>query len=206
MSFYSERILPGLIDKICSASPNQKQRQKIVPLAKGAVLEVGFGSGLNLPFYMAEKVSKIWGLEPSAGMRAKAEPLIDASPIEVELIDLPGEEIPLKRESIDTVLVTYSLCTIPDAIKALEGMRRVLKPGGRLLYCEHGLAPDDDVVRWQNRLNPAWRKIAGGCEMNRDIPGLLRAGGFRVSADERMYIPGIRILCYNYWGSAVAVN
>jgi len=147
MSFYSERILPGLIDKICSASPNQKQRQKIVPLARGAVLEVGFGSGLNLPFYRAEKVSKIWGLEPSAGMRAKAEPLVNAASIEVELIDLPGEEIPLEKESIDTVLVTYSLCTIPDAVKALEGMRRVLKPGGQLLYCEHGLAPDEDVVR-----------------------------------------------------------
>jgi len=206
MSFYSERVLPGLIDKLCSTSPNQKQRQKIVPMAEGTVLEVGFGSGLNLPFYSSETVNKIWGLEPSEGMRAKAKPLVDASPIDVELIDLPGEEIPLDKESIDTVLVTYSLCTIADAVKALQGMRRVLKPGGRLLYCEHGLAPDQDVVRWQNRLNPVWRKIAGGCEMNRDIPGLLRAGGFRVSADERMYIPGVRVLCYNYWGSAVAAN
>lgn len=206
MSFYRERVLPGLIDRLCSTSPNQKQREKIVPLATGAVLEIGFGSGLNLPFYRAEKVSKIWGLEPSAGMRARAEPLVNASPIDVELIDLPGEEIPLADESVDTVLVTYSLCTIPDAVKALEGMRRVLKPRGRLLYCEHGLAPDQEVVRWQNRLNPAWRKIAGGCEMNRDIPRLLHAGGFRVNADERMYIPGIRVLCYNYWGSAVAAN
>ena len=154
MSFYSERVLPGLIDKLCSTSPNQKQRQKIVPMAEGTVLEVGFGSGLNLPFYSSETVNKIWGLEPSEGMRAKAKPLVDASPIDVELIDLPGEEIPLDKESIDTVLVTYSLCTIADAVKALQGMRRVLKPGGRLLYCEHGLAPDQDVVRWQNQAEP----------------------------------------------------
>lgn len=206
MGFYRERVLPGLIDRLCSTSPNQKQRQKIVPLSAGTVLEIGFGSGLNLPFYRAGKVDKIWALEPSAGMRNKATPLIDASEIEVELIDLPGEEIPLEEDSVDTVLVTYSLCTIADAVRALQGMRRVLKPGGQLLYCEHGLAPDQHVARWQNRLNPAWRKVAGGCEMNRDIPALLQAGGFTVNSDERMYIPGIRVLCYNYWGSAVAAN
>ena len=177
-----------------------------MPLAAGTVLEIGFGSGLNLPFYATGKVSKIWALEPSAGMRHKAAALIDASPIEVELIDLPGEEIPLANDSVDTVLVTYSLCTIADPVTALEGMRRVLKPHGRLLYCEHGLAPDQHVARWQNRLNPAWRRIAGGCQMNRDIPALLQAGGFSVRADERMYVPGIRVLCYNYWGAAVAAN
>jgi ubiquinone/menaquinone biosynthesis C-methylase UbiE len=206
MGFYDERILPHIINKLCSSSPNQKQRQKIVPLATGRVLEIGFGSGLNLPFYDADKVEKVWGLEPSAGMRAKAGPLIEASTLDIELIDLPGEEIPLDANSADTVLVTYSLCTIPDAIAALEGMRRVLKPGGRLLFCEHGRAPDDDVVRWQNRANPVWRKISGGCNMNRDIPSLLEAGGFKIETDERMYIPGLRVLCYNYWGTAAARN
>ena len=206
MSFYEERILPHIINKLCSSSPNQKQRQKIVPSAEGRVLEIGFGSGLNVPFYDTNKVEKIWGLEPSEGMRAKARPLVDASAIDIEFIDLPGEEIPLDADSADTVLVTYSLCTIPDAVSALDGMRRVLKPGGRLLYCEHGEAPDEDVRRWQNRINPMWRKFAGGCNMNRDIPALLEAGGFRIQTDERMYIPGVRVLTYNYWGSAVPAN
>jgi ubiquinone/menaquinone biosynthesis C-methylase UbiE len=206
MSFYAERLLPHLINMACSASPNQKQRQKIVPLAEGDVLEIGFGSGLNVPFYDAGKVRKIWGLEPSAGMRAKARPQVDASALDIEFIDLPGEEIPLDAASVDTVLVTYSLCTIADTLAALEGMRRVLKPGGRLLFCEHGKAPDEEVLRWQNRLNPAWKKIAGGCNMNRDIPALLASGGFEVRSDERMYIPGLRILSYNYWGSAVSAN
>jgi ubiquinone/menaquinone biosynthesis C-methylase UbiE len=206
MKFYEERVLPHIINKLCSSSPNQKQRQKIVPLAEGRVLEVGFGSGLNVPFYDASKVEMIWGLEPSEGMRVKARPLIEASDIDVELIDLPGEEIPLDTNSVDTVLVTYALCTIPDVVTALDGMRRVLKPGGRLLFCEHGKAPDEDVLRWQNRINPTWRKFSGGCNVNRDIPALLEAGGFKVETDERMYIPGLRVLCYNYWGAAVARN
>jgi ubiquinone/menaquinone biosynthesis C-methylase UbiE len=206
MSFYEERILPHLINKACSTRPNQKQREKIVPLAEGRILEIGFGSGLNVPYYDPGKVKKIWGLEPSEGMRAKAMPLVEASAMDIEFIDLPAEEIPLEADSADTVLVTYSLCTIPDAAAALEGMRRVLKPGGRLLFCEHGKAPDENVRRWQNRINPAWRKIAGGCNINRDIPALLEAGGFRMVSDERMYIPGLKVLCYNYWGAAVAAN
>ncbi len=206
MSFYEDRILPHLINCACSAKPNQKQREKIVPLAEGDVLEIGFGSGLNLPFYDTQKVRKIWGLEPAEGMRRKAQPMVDASSLDVEFIDLPGESIPLDDNSVDTVLVTYSLCTIPDAIAALEGMRRVLKPGGSLLFCEHGIAPDENVRRWQRRLNPTWSRIAGGCNMDRDIPGLITESGFEITADERMYIPGIKALCYNYWGSAKAAR
>jgi ubiquinone/menaquinone biosynthesis C-methylase UbiE len=173
-----------------------------VHLAEGDVLEVGIGSGLNLPYYSKERVRKIWGLEPSQGMRRKAQPLVDKSGLDVEFIDLPGEEIPLEANSVDTVLITYTLCTIPDAVTALEGMRRVLKPGGTLLYCEHGVAPDENVRKWQNRLNRPWSKFAGGCNMNRDIVGLIEEGGFEVTNDERMYIPGPRILNYNFWGSA----
>lgn len=202
MSFYENRVLPQLIDLACSTRPNQKQREKIVPLAEGEVLEVGFGSGLNLPFYDAQKVKKIWGLEPSEGMRRKAQSLVDASELAVEFIDLPGESIPLEANSIDTVLVTYTLCTIPDAISALEGMRRVLKPRGSLLFCEHGIAPDESVRRWQSRLNPIWSQVAGGCNMNRDIPDLIAKSGFEITTDERMYIPGIKVLCYNFWGRA----
>ena len=204
MSWYEERILPHMIDFACSASPNQKQRQKIVPEAEGEILEVGFGSGLNVPFYDPSKVKKIWALEPSEGMRRKAQTTVDEAAMNIEFIDLPGEQIPLDDNSVDTVLVTYTLCTIPDTREALEGMRRVLKPGGRLLFCEHGKAPDENVRRWQSRLNPAWSRFAGGCNMNRDIPALINEGGFDIKVDERMYIPGAKILCYNYWGSAVA--
>jgi ubiquinone/menaquinone biosynthesis C-methylase UbiE len=204
MSFYEERVLPHLINMSCSNKPTRKQRQKVVPLASGDVLEIGFGSGLNLPYYDPSRVQKIWALEPSAGMRRKAKPMVDAATLDIEFIDLPGEEIPLETGSVDTVLVTYSLCTIPDAAAALAGMRRVLKPGGELLFCEHGKAPDLEVYRWQERLNPAWRSLAGGCNLNRDIPALIEAAGFRIKSDERMYIPGIRVLTYNYWGSAVA--
>ncbi len=202
MTFYENRILPHLINVACSAKPNRKQREKIVPLAEGDVLEIGFGSGLNLPFFDRQKVRKIWGLEPSAGMRRKAQPLVDASELDVEFIDLPGESIPLEANSVDTVLVTYSLCTIADTNAALEGMRRVLKPGGSLLFCEHGIAPDESVRRWQQRLNSPWSRIAGGCNMNRDIPDLITRAGFEITVDERMYIPGLRMLCYNYWGRA----
>jgi ubiquinone/menaquinone biosynthesis C-methylase UbiE len=166
------------------------------------VLEVGFGSGLNLPHYDKQKVRRIWGLEPSEGMRRKAQTMLAASDLDVEFIDLPGEEIPLETNSVDTVLVTYTLCTIPDAVTALEGMRRVLKPGGSLLFCEHGIAPDASVRRWQHRLNPAWRRFAGGCNMNRDIPELIARAGFEVTVDQRMYVPGLKMLCYNFWGTA----
>lgn len=206
MSFYEDRVLPHLINLACSSRPNRKQREKIVPLAQGDVLEIGFGSGLNLPFYDSQKVRKIWGLEPSEGMRRKAQPMVDESNLDVEFIDLPGEEVPLEADSVDTVLVTYSLCTIPDAEAALEGMRRVLKPGGRLLYCEHGIAPDENVRRWQRRLNPTWSKFTCGCNMNRDILGLITKSGFEITNDERMYIPGAKMLSYNFWGSAKAVR
>ena len=202
MTFYDDKVLPHLIDLACSTKPTRKQREKIVHLAEGDVLEIGFGSGLNLPFYDGDKVRKVFGLEPSAGMRRKAQPNVDASGIDVEFIDLPGEEIPLEAKSVDTVLVTFTLCSIDDAVAALEGMRRVLKPGGNLLFCEHGAAPDAGVRRWQDRLNPGWKRFSGGCNMNRDIPALIERGGFRITTDERMYIPGLRILSYNYWGTA----
>lgn len=202
MSWYEDKVLPHLINCACSVKPTRRQREKIVPLAAGEVLEIGAGSGLNFAYYDSAKVGKIWALEPSAGMRRLARRKSASSGLEVEFIDLPGEEIPLAAASVDTVLVTYTLCTIPEVAPALDGMRRVLKPGGRLLFCEHGAAPDAGIRRWQERLNPAWKKIAGGCNMNRDIPAIIRAAGFRIETEEQMYIPGPRILAYNYWGSA----
>ena len=202
MAFYEDHVLPHLIDLACSTKPARKQREKIVHLAEGDVLEIGFGSGLNLPYYDSLNVRKVFGLEPSAGMRRKARRNIEASGLDVELIDLPGEDIPLEPNCVDTVIVTFTLCSIDAVSAALEGMRRVLKPGGKLLYCEHGAAPDRKVRRWQERLNPGWKRVSGGCNMNRDIPRLIEGTGFRVTADERMYIPGPKILSYNYWGIA----
>ena len=202
MSFYEERILPRMINIACGSKPTRKQREKIVPRAYGDVLELGLGGGLNRPFYDRDNVRKVFGLEPSPGMRRSAARNIAESGLDVELIDLPGEEIPLDDNSVDSVLMTYTLCTIPDAVVALQGMRRVLKPNGHLFFCEHGKAPDDDVHNWQNRLNAGWRFFAGGCNMNRDIPALLRDGGFEIEDDNRMYIPGVRALSYNFWGAA----
>lgn len=206
MSLYADRVLPHLVNFACSTEPTRRQRGKIVPLARGEVLEIGFGSGLNLPFYDRRQVRRIWGLEPSAGMRRKARPRVESSGLDVELIDLPAESIPLEAHSVDTVLVTYSLCTIPDVPAALDEIRRVLRPGGCLLYCEHGIAPDESIRRWQHRLNPVWKRFSGGCNMDRDIPDLLVTGGFGITTDERMYIPGLKILSYNYWGVAKAVR
>lgn len=202
MSWYDEKVLPRLINLACGSSPTRKQREKIVPRASGDVLEIGFGSGLNLPHYDRDKIRRIWGLEPSAGMRKLAAAQIEKSGIDVELIDLPGEENPLHDNSVDTVLVTYTLCTVEDVASALEGMRRVLRPDGQLLFCEHGKAPDSNVAKWQDRLNPTWKKFAGGCNMNRDIPQLLGAAGFEIQDDNRMYIPGLKSLSFNYWGAA----
>ncbi|MBT8103042.1 MAG: class I SAM-dependent methyltransferase [Gammaproteobacteria bacterium] len=202
MSWYEDKVLPRLINLVCAAKPTRKQREKIVPRATGDVLEIGIGSGLNLPYYDRDKVRRIWGLEPSEGMRRLASAAIDKAALDVELIDLPGEEIPLDNNSVDTILVTYTLCTIPEVMIALDGMRRVLKSDGRLLFCEHGKAPDAGVSKWQERLNPTWKKFSGGCNMNRDIPALLTGSGFVIDDDNRMYIPGIRALSYNYWGSA----
>ncbi len=179
------------------------QRKKVVPLAKGRVLEIGIGSGLNLQFYDSSNVEYIWGLDPSAQMRKMAEKRAIDIHFEVEFIGLSDDEIPLESNSVNTVLVTYTLCTIPDVFQALSEMSRVLMPGGELIFCEHGLAPDEDVRRWQNRMNPIWKRMGGGCNLNRPIPNLIEQGGFKINNIETMYIPGWKPASYNYWGSAV---
>ena len=202
MGIYEKYVLPHVINCACGIKPVMRQRQKVVPQAKGRVLEVGMGSGLNLPFYDAAKVEFVWGLEPSEGMRTRARANVANAAVDVRWLDLPGEEIPLDDNSVDTVLLTYTLCTIPDWQKALEQMRRVLKPGGELIFCEHGIAPDASVQKWQARIDPWWGKIAGGCHLNRPIPEYLDRGGFRIDQMESMYLPGPRIATYNYWGVA----
>lgn len=203
MGIYSHFILPRLLDAAMSTKPIRYQRKKVVPRAEGRVLEVGFGAGHNLPFYDSAKVSHIWALEPAAEMRARAAQRVAASPIPLEFLDLPGERIPLDSDSADTILVTYTLCTIPDVMAALGQMRRVLKPSGRMIFCEHGEAPDDDVKRWQRRLTPAWKVIGGGCHVGRAIPKLIAGAGFQIDDMQTMYLPGTpRFAGFNYWGSA----
>jgi len=203
MGIYDRYILPHMVNSSCSAKPISYQRKKIVPGAKGRVLEIGMGSGLNLPYYDADKIDFVWGLEPSEGMRRKGQAAVDAAPFEVKWLDLPGEEIPLDDNSVDSIVLTYTLCTIPDTSKALAQMKRVLKPGGEMLFSEHGAAPDEDVKKWQDRINPFWKIFGGGCHVNRPIPRLIEEGGFKVSNLETMYLPSTpKWVGFNYWGSA----
>jgi SAM-dependent methyltransferase len=203
MGLYNRYILPKVVHFACGLKPNMRQREKVVPHARGRVLEVGIGSGLNLPYYDVAKVTRIWGLDPAPEMTRMARQAADSLPFEVEFIGLPGDEIPLEDRSVDTVVVTYTLCTIPDTTPALREMSRVLRPGGELIFCEHGAAPDATVRRWQDRLNPLWKRLGGGCNLNRPIPALIEAGGFRIKSLDTMYIPGWRPASFNFWGAAV---
>lgn len=169
------------------------------------MLELGFGAGLNLPFYDAAKVTRVIALEPEEGMLVRARKLARKAPVPLEILPERAEEVSLPDASVDTVLVTYSLCTIPDAVSALVGARRVLKPGGRLLFCEHGLAPDAKVRKTQVSVEKWWKHIAGGCHLTRDIPAVIVAGGFTIETMEAMYLPSTpRFAGYNFWGSAKA--
>ena len=202
MGLYARYVLPRLVHLACSAEPNMRLRQKVVPQASGRVLEVGVGSGLNLSFYDPTRVTKVWALEPSPELRRMAKAAAAAASVDVEVIGLPAEEIPLEDASVDTVLITYTLCTIPDPARALRQMARVLAPGGRLIFCEHGAADDPQVRWWQDRLTPVWRRLGGGCHLNRQIPVLIEAAGFRIEVLDTMYLPGWRPATFNYWGSA----
>jgi ubiquinone/menaquinone biosynthesis C-methylase UbiE len=203
MGFYDRHILPPLLGAAMGTKPIRYQRRKVVPRAQGRVLEIGFGAGHNLPFYDTAKVHHLWALEPSREMRARAEMRVTASPLTIELLDLEAEQIPLEDDAADTVLVTYTLCTIPDVMRALGGMRRVLKPTGKLIFCEHGAAPDENIRRWQARLNPIWKRIGGGCHLDRAVPRLIEEAGFHIADMDVMYLPGTpRFAGFNYWGSA----
>lgn len=203
MSFYDTHVLPHLIGFACATPQIMKQRLKIVPAAEGRVLEVGFGSGTNLSFYDPVKVERLFALEPSEGMRRKAARAIAESPLDIEWLSLPGEQIPLDDASVDTVVLTYTACTIPDAGAALAQMRRVLKPGGLLLFSEHGAAPDPGVAAWQRRIEPVWKPIAGGCHLTRDPVAMIEAAGFRIDRVERGYLPkSPKFAAYNSAGAA----
>lgn len=203
MGIYDRYVLPRLIHIACGLKPNMRQREKVVPLASGDVLEIGAGSGLNLPYFDSDKVSRLFALEPSVEAWSIAEDKVRTMSFPVDFLEAPAESIPLASGSVDSILVTYTLCTIPEAEKALAEMRRVLRDGGQLIFCEHGLAPDPGVSKWQDRINPIWKPLAGGCHLNRDIPSIIRSGGFEVRTMETMYLPGPKPMTFNYWGTAV---
>ena len=206
MGFYDKYLLPRLVHFTCGQNPSMRQRQKVVPMAEGRVLEIGIGSGLNIPFYDTQRVEYLWGLDPSAEMWAIAQKNAAEHHLDAEYIQSSAETIPLDNNIADSVLMTYTMCTIPDIHQALDEVRRVLKPSGKLIFCEHGKAPDLNIQRWQNRLNPIWKSLAGGCNMNRPIPSLLEKSGFRSDDLQTMYLPGWKPATFNYWGTARYVS
>jgi SAM-dependent methyltransferase len=198
---YERYVLPRLIDIAMRSPVVAEERRRRVPCAAGIVLEVGIGSGLNLPFY-GRGVERLYGVDPRRELWALARARLARVSFPVEFIEASAERVPLGDDSIDTVVTTWTLCSIPRAPLALLEMKRLLRPDGQLLFIEHGLAPDPRVARWQRRLDPVWRRIAGGCHLDRDIDGLIRDAGFEVTESERGYGVGPRPMAYLYRGLA----
>ena len=201
MGFYQSHILPHLIHLSMRQGRLAAYRNRLIPAAEGRVLEIGIGSGLNLPHYTAA-VERVIGLDPSPKLLAMTREKARTGSTPVELIESNAETIPLHDRSIDTVVTTWTLCSIPDAPKALDEMRRVLRPSGRLLFVEHGRAPDPRVRWWQDKLTPAWKRLGGGCHLNRAITQLVESAGFRIERLETGYMPGPKPMTFMYEGSA----
>jgi ubiquinone/menaquinone biosynthesis C-methylase UbiE len=200
---YEKYLLPKLLDKCCSTKPINYQRNKIVPCVKGTVLEIGIGSGLNIPYYDKLNINKVYGLDPSAELCEMAKMTARDHQIDINFLIDGAEEIKLSSNTIDTILVTYTLCSIPNLNESLKEIKRVMRPDAKILFCEHGIAPDLNIRKWQNRINPLWSKMFGGCNINRDIPLILSDSGFKVNNLQQMYLPSTpKIVGYNYWGTA----
>jgi ubiquinone/menaquinone biosynthesis C-methylase UbiE len=201
MGFYSDIILT----RLCDLAMRNKQlvpfRERVISAAEGRVLEIGVGSGRNLPFYRPP-VREVLALEPAPQLVSMARSASRATSMPVSFLEASAEVIPLHQHSVDTVVTTWTLCSIPRAAAALAEMRRVLRPGGKLLFVEHGTAPDEGVRRWQDRLTPAWRCLCGGCHLNRPIRSMIEGAGFRIDRIETGYIPGPRPMTFMYEGSA----
>src|SRR6516162_7152392 len=197
MSFYAERFLPLLIDLSMRNKRLHPYRERTAGAAEGRVLDIGIGSGLNLPFY-AQKAAEIFGLDPSLPLLARAQSKASRRQTPVHLIEGSAERIPLADRSMDPIVMTWTGCSIPEIFAALEEMRRVLKPCGRLLFVEHGRAPEPRVARWQDRLNPLWQRFSGGCRLNRKIDDLLSDAGFQIDRLTTGYIPGPKIMTFFY--------
>jgi ubiquinone/menaquinone biosynthesis C-methylase UbiE len=203
MAFYKDRIYPYLVDALGDPLPIRKVRQQIIPLAQGNVLEIGVGSGANFPHYDATRVNKLYALEPNLGMIRLAERQQRKTKLNVEYLELPGERIPLEDETIDTVVSTFTLCTIPDIAAAIRGITRVLRPDGQLIFFELGLSPDLSVQHRQHQLEPICHWLFQGLYLTRDIPSLIVEGGFQIKRMEEGYVAQFpKSLSYCWWGIA----
>lgn len=202
MGLYAKYVLPHVIDLSMRNKETARVRGEWVPQARGDVLEIGIGSGLNLPFYSGE-VSRIYGVDPSPELQKLARKRSVGKAIQVEfLLQSAEKSLPLPDQSVDTVLITWTLCSIADPPRALRQMKRVLKPSGRLIFIEHGRAPEPRVAAWQDRLTPIWKRIGGGCHLNRKIDDLLLEAGFAIDELRTIYLPGPRPMTYTYQGFA----
>ena len=203
MSFYEKKILPKVLDLLCGSSPINYQRKKIVPKVSGNVLEIGIGSGLNLPHYNVSNISNITALDPAEELTDIAKKRISELDLDIDVINCGAEEIPLESKSFDSILVTYTLCSIENLDDSMREIRRVMKDDGTLFFCEHGIAPDLKTKNWQNRINPIWKRLMGGCNINRDIPEIISNSKLEIVDLETMSLPGTpRIAGFNYWGTA----
>lgn len=205
MGLWDRYVVPAVVSCACGTKPIMKQREKIVPRARGRVLELGCGSGTNFSLYDRETVSRIEALEPAPGMISRARKTADKLGLgaSVTFHEAGAEAIPLDDASVDTVVITFVLCTIPDWESALSEVRRVLKPGGEVLFSEHGLSPDAGVAKWQRRIEPVWKQLAGGCHLTRDTGVLLSSSGFQLNRIDHMYLPHApKVAGYMSWGSA----
>jgi len=203
MLFYRDHIYPYLVDGLGDPPPIRQVRRQIIPLAQGTVLEIGVGSGANLPHYDPARVRKLYALEPNPGMIRLAERRRRRTKLNVEFLDLPGERIPLEASVVDTVVSTFTLCTIPGIAEAIRGIGRVLKPGGKLIFFELGLSPDPTVQRWQKRLEPVHHWLFQGLYLTRDIPALIQQGGLQIEQVEAGYLaPFLKSSSYCWWGAA----
>ena len=204
MPFYRDYIYPQLVNILGDPLPIQKIRQHLIPLAQGTVLEIGVGSGANFVHYDSARVSKLYALEPNPGMIRLAEKQQRKTKLNIEFIDLPGERIPLPDGSVDTVVSTFTLCTIAGVLDAIQGLARVLKPNGKLIFFELGLASDPEVQRWQKRLEPIHHWLFQGLYLTRDIPTLIVQGGFQIEHMETGYLTQFpKSSSYCWWGVAV---
>lgn len=201
MGFYEDQILPRFVDLALSGKPFTKLRARVASGLEGEVLEVGFGSGRNVPFY-PPSVKRVRAVDPAVVGRKLASKRLAQSPVAVDFVGLDGEELPLEEASVDHVLTTWTLCTIPDVERALGEMRRVLRPGGALHFVEHGLSPDPGVARWQDRLTPLQRRVAGGCHLNRPIDVLISSAGFDIKSLDNFYVRAPKFLGYMFEGVA----